>query len=241
MGSDSAGGGYGRRGSHQPPGILETPGVDGAISVRPRDRNDAPPGRRGSRSRISIENLSDAPLPLVIGFHSWYQIPDCPRDQWTIHLPVSEHYELSSNLTPSRRRRGSSSRVHVRLPGGSRRCLRRRGSDQEFWVEGKGGDRDSIDRNIRSLSRTRLLRETSCVSSEERNTQRVQPGPRGTFTPAVRRGRCDLDRELLDSDAGSDSGRTDRSAANPNAVTIPRTRSRPLARRVRQRHFATRS
>lgn len=51
--------------------------------------------------RTSIENLSTDPMPLVIGFHPWYQIPATPRDQWTVSLPVREHYVLSAKLIPT--------------------------------------------------------------------------------------------------------------------------------------------
>ena len=51
--------------------------------------------------RTTIENHSSDPMPLVIGFHPWYQIPDVPRDRWKVHLPVREHYTLSSKLIPT--------------------------------------------------------------------------------------------------------------------------------------------
>ena len=51
--------------------------------------------------RTAIENHSDQPMPLVIGFHPWYQIPGVHRDQWKIHLPVREHYTLSEKFTPT--------------------------------------------------------------------------------------------------------------------------------------------
>jgi aldose 1-epimerase len=51
--------------------------------------------------RTTIDNLSTDPLPLVVGFHPWYQIPDTPRDQWKVHLPVREHYVLSRKLIPT--------------------------------------------------------------------------------------------------------------------------------------------
>ena len=51
--------------------------------------------------RTTIENLSADPMPLVVGFHPWYQIPDVPRDRWKIHLPVREHYKLSDKLVPT--------------------------------------------------------------------------------------------------------------------------------------------
>jgi aldose 1-epimerase len=51
--------------------------------------------------RTTIENHSTDPMPLVIGFHPWYQIPETPRDRWKVHLPVREHYVLSPKLIPT--------------------------------------------------------------------------------------------------------------------------------------------
>jgi aldose 1-epimerase len=51
--------------------------------------------------RTTIQNHSMEPMPLVIGFHPWYQIPEAPRDQWTLRLPVREHYILSPKLIPT--------------------------------------------------------------------------------------------------------------------------------------------
>jgi aldose 1-epimerase len=51
--------------------------------------------------RTAIENHSAEPMPLVIGFHPWYQIPATPRDQWTVRLPIREHYLLSPKLIPT--------------------------------------------------------------------------------------------------------------------------------------------
>ena len=51
--------------------------------------------------RTSIQNHSQDPMPLVIGFHPWYQIPDASRDSWKIHLPVKEHYTLAPKLVPT--------------------------------------------------------------------------------------------------------------------------------------------
>jgi aldose 1-epimerase len=51
--------------------------------------------------RTTIENHSTDPMPLVIGFHPWYQIPDTPRNQWKVHLPVREHYVLSPKTLPT--------------------------------------------------------------------------------------------------------------------------------------------
>jgi len=51
--------------------------------------------------RTTIENHSMDPMPLIIGFHPWYQIPEVPRDRWKVHLPVREHYLLSPKLIPT--------------------------------------------------------------------------------------------------------------------------------------------
>jgi len=51
--------------------------------------------------KTSIQNQSMDPMPLLIGFHPWYQIPGSSRDEWTVHLPVRQHYVLSSKLTPT--------------------------------------------------------------------------------------------------------------------------------------------
>lgn len=51
--------------------------------------------------RTAIENHSTDPMPLVVGFHPWYQIPETPRDRWSVHLPVREHYTLSPKVIPT--------------------------------------------------------------------------------------------------------------------------------------------
>jgi aldose 1-epimerase len=89
--------------------------------------------------RTAIENHSVEPMPLSIGFHCWYQIPDCPRDSWKVHLPVRDHYTLSEKLIPT----GETTPVKLEDPtplvgrqlddvfGGV-------SSSEEFWVEGNG-------------------------------------------------------------------------------------------------------
>ena len=51
--------------------------------------------------RVSVHNLSVDPMPLVIGFHPWYQISDAPRDEWRVHVPVRTHYQLSEKTIPT--------------------------------------------------------------------------------------------------------------------------------------------
>jgi aldose 1-epimerase len=41
--------------------------------------------------KTTIANLSTEPMPVVIGYHSFFQIPDIPRDQWVAHFPARIH------------------------------------------------------------------------------------------------------------------------------------------------------
>ncbi len=41
--------------------------------------------------KTTITNLSVDPMPVVIGFHSVYQIPDVPRDEWVAHISARSH------------------------------------------------------------------------------------------------------------------------------------------------------
>jgi aldose 1-epimerase len=41
--------------------------------------------------KTSIVNLSADPMPVVVGYHSFFQIPDIPRDEWVAHLPTRIH------------------------------------------------------------------------------------------------------------------------------------------------------
>lgn len=51
--------------------------------------------------RVSVLNLSVDPMPLVIGFHPWYQVTDAPCDEWRVHVPVLTHYTLSQQTIPT--------------------------------------------------------------------------------------------------------------------------------------------
>jgi aldose 1-epimerase len=51
--------------------------------------------------RTTIENLATGPMPVSIGYHTYYQVPDAPRDQWMVHLPARDHYVLSNELIPT--------------------------------------------------------------------------------------------------------------------------------------------
>ena len=36
--------------------------------------------------KTTITNLSADPMPVIIGFHPFFQIPGIPRDEWIAHL-----------------------------------------------------------------------------------------------------------------------------------------------------------
>jgi aldose 1-epimerase len=41
--------------------------------------------------KTTITNLSSEPMPVVIGFHPFFQIPGIPRDEWTANIPARIH------------------------------------------------------------------------------------------------------------------------------------------------------
>jgi aldose 1-epimerase len=89
--------------------------------------------------RTSIHNESRDSLPLVIGFHPWYQIPGVPRDEWKLHLPVREHYTLSGKFVPTGEKKPAD--LPDPLPLAGRQVDDVFGGVDhagEFWVEARG-------------------------------------------------------------------------------------------------------
>ena len=50
---------------------------------------------------VTITNLSNDPMPVAIGFHPYYRIPDVPRDQWTGHIPARQRVVADNRLIPT--------------------------------------------------------------------------------------------------------------------------------------------
>ncbi len=48
---------------------------------------------------VSVENLSREPMPLSMGFHPYFSIPN--RDEWRLHVAAREHVMLSDRLIPT--------------------------------------------------------------------------------------------------------------------------------------------
>lgn len=51
--------------------------------------------------RTRIDNLSNDPMPVAIGFHPYFQLTDSPRDEWTVALDARAHWRLAPNLIPT--------------------------------------------------------------------------------------------------------------------------------------------
>jgi aldose 1-epimerase len=58
--------------------------------------------RNGSLEvETKIENLSEQPMPVAIGFHPYFQLTDSPRDEWHVHIAVRRQVVLSDQLIPT--------------------------------------------------------------------------------------------------------------------------------------------
>ena len=51
--------------------------------------------------RTTVANLSAESMPLVLGYHSFFQIPDIPRDEWTAHIPARVHVIADEHNIPT--------------------------------------------------------------------------------------------------------------------------------------------
>ncbi len=49
----------------------------------------------------AIENLSEDPLPVAIGFHPFFKLGTLPRDEWRVHIAARRHVLLSEKLIPT--------------------------------------------------------------------------------------------------------------------------------------------
>ena len=49
----------------------------------------------------TVSNLSAETMPLAIGFHPYYRIPDIPRDQWVLSLPARKAVVADDRRVPT--------------------------------------------------------------------------------------------------------------------------------------------
>ena len=48
-----------------------------------------------------IDNLSDEPMPVAIGFHPYFSLSDSNRNDWTLNVGAKTHWILADNKTPT--------------------------------------------------------------------------------------------------------------------------------------------
>jgi aldose 1-epimerase len=51
--------------------------------------------------RLTVANLSSQPMPLMVGFHPYYRIPDIPRDEWVARIPARQRVAADARLIPT--------------------------------------------------------------------------------------------------------------------------------------------
>jgi aldose 1-epimerase len=90
----------------------------------------------------TLQNLSDEPMPVAIGFHPYFNLHDSPRDQWKVHLAARDHLVLSSLLLPTGERKPLEFADPLPLEGVQlddvfSNLVRGPDGRAQFWVEGK--------------------------------------------------------------------------------------------------------
>jgi len=96
----------------------------------------------------SVENQSNEPLPVMLGYHTYYTIPGVPRDTWKVHVAAKEHVVLSDRLVPTGETQPVALADPLPLKGAKLDDvfseLNLAGGKASFWVEG-GGKRITVD------------------------------------------------------------------------------------------------
>jgi aldose 1-epimerase len=87
-----------------------------------------------------LENSSSDPMPVGVGYHPYFQLPDTPRDQWKAHVAARDHLELSPLLIPTGARTPMSlpdpaSLATTQLDDVFSQLVRGKDGRAEFWVE----------------------------------------------------------------------------------------------------------
>jgi aldose 1-epimerase len=92
--------------------------------------------------RTVIENLSGEPMPLSLGYHTYYRIDDTPRDDCKVHVPARQQVVVSESLIPTGELKpvtmsDPQSLRGYRLDDGFTGLIRDSAGRAEFWVQGK--------------------------------------------------------------------------------------------------------
>jgi len=51
--------------------------------------------------QVKLNNMSNAPMPVAIGFHPYFQVNDAPRDEWTFGIAARTEWLLSKDNIPT--------------------------------------------------------------------------------------------------------------------------------------------
>jgi len=49
----------------------------------------------------TLEASGDVPVPIAFGYHPYFRLPDVPREQWCVELPVRRRMRLDARLLPT--------------------------------------------------------------------------------------------------------------------------------------------
>lgn len=84
-----------------------------------------------------VRNLSAEAMPVSVGFHPYFQVHDCPRDEWRLHLATDSVWDLNERFTPT----GGKTPIGSALPDAGSLPLRGRALDHVFGDLHRGGSR----------------------------------------------------------------------------------------------------
>jgi aldose 1-epimerase len=83
----------------------------------------------------AIENLSDEPMPVSVGFHPYFQLTDSPRDEWQVAVAAKTRWMLDARKLPT----GQTEPASTLLPP-PRVALRDYNLDEVFSDLTRGAD-----------------------------------------------------------------------------------------------------
>ena len=93
--------------------------------------------------KTTIANLSTDAMPVAIGYHSFFQIPDVPRDDWVAHFPARIHVIPGDHNIPTGEMRALDIPNPLPLRGrtlddGFTDLERDQDGRARFWIESGG-------------------------------------------------------------------------------------------------------
>jgi aldose 1-epimerase len=84
----------------------------------------------------AIENLSNEPMPLSLGYHPYLKLTDSPRDQWVVHIAARDQVVLSPKLIPTGERHPMSLPTQFPLAGNALDNVFSNLTGEAFLIEG---------------------------------------------------------------------------------------------------------